>query len=394
MVRRAAAPDRAATIASLLLALTLAGDVLLYVILPARASEFGLSLVLVGVLLSANRLVRLVGHGAVMLAARRVGMRKIAIAATSAAAHTTSSYAWASSFAVLLGARILWGLAFAALSMTTAVFVMSRGASAARSFGAARSIEQFGAGMSLVIGAWLATVMGARTVFFVFAALALVAIPLAASLPHARPGVGGPSTTRRDWLPTAVDGFSFAIGLVVDGALVMLLAIEASHRGNHGPTVLLEVALVLALRRFAEAALAPVAGLVAARWGAARVLGAGGLLVVLGLLVSASGPRFLGASLVALARASVAVAAPAHVVRARSPGDLLALVRLRTFTDAGAALGPLLVGCWPVVAQRPGSALVVGAAFVGATMVALILPRPARRPHSNMPDLERENSGF
>ncbi len=57
--------DRHSRFAALALGMALPTDVLLYLLLPMYASDFGLNLAEVGVLLAANRLVRIVGYGAV-----------------------------------------------------------------------------------------------------------------------------------------------------------------------------------------------------------------------------------------------------------------------------------------------------------------------------------------
>jgi hypothetical protein len=53
--------DKAARHAAIALAVTLPSDTCLYLLLPMFASDFGVSLFEVGVLLAANRLIRIVG---------------------------------------------------------------------------------------------------------------------------------------------------------------------------------------------------------------------------------------------------------------------------------------------------------------------------------------------
>lgn len=54
--------DRASRQAAIVLALCLPSDVLLYLILPMNAEAFGINLTEAGVLLAANRLVRIFGY--------------------------------------------------------------------------------------------------------------------------------------------------------------------------------------------------------------------------------------------------------------------------------------------------------------------------------------------
>ena len=57
------------------------GDVLLYVVLPVNAETFGVNIFWVGVLLAANRLVRIACYGPVASIMQRYGPRNIAIIA-------------------------------------------------------------------------------------------------------------------------------------------------------------------------------------------------------------------------------------------------------------------------------------------------------------------------
>ena len=63
MSRGATASDDAVVIrAAVVLGLVWLGDALIYVVLPLHADAFGIGLGLVGVVLSLNRIVRIVGH--------------------------------------------------------------------------------------------------------------------------------------------------------------------------------------------------------------------------------------------------------------------------------------------------------------------------------------------
>ena len=57
----------------LVIAVGMIGDTLLYVVLPIHHAEFGLSLAMVGVLLSLNRWVRLVANSGAAALGERIG---------------------------------------------------------------------------------------------------------------------------------------------------------------------------------------------------------------------------------------------------------------------------------------------------------------------------------
>jgi len=75
---------------SSILSLALVGDALIYAVLPVHAEIFGIGLIWVGVLLSANRFVRVFAYGWVAVFAQRFGIRRICIAALLAAIVSTA----------------------------------------------------------------------------------------------------------------------------------------------------------------------------------------------------------------------------------------------------------------------------------------------------------------
>ena len=64
---------------SSVMSLALLGDALLYAVLPAYAADFGLTLPWVGVMLSANRFVRVFAYGVLARLTQRVGVRRMCI---------------------------------------------------------------------------------------------------------------------------------------------------------------------------------------------------------------------------------------------------------------------------------------------------------------------------
>ena len=69
-------------------------------------------------LLSANRLVRIFAYGAIAEVSRRIGARRLTIAAAIGATASTAAYGVCTGEEPLLVARIVWGLSFGALNLT------------------------------------------------------------------------------------------------------------------------------------------------------------------------------------------------------------------------------------------------------------------------------------
>src|ERR1051326_9314182 len=74
----------------LVLAIALIGDALIYVVLPLYHQEFGVSLAMVGVLLSLNRWIRLLANSAVAHLGERIGPHALMIAAAAGSIVSTT----------------------------------------------------------------------------------------------------------------------------------------------------------------------------------------------------------------------------------------------------------------------------------------------------------------
>ena len=148
--------DRAARHSAIALALTLPSDTCLYLLLPMFASQFGVSLFEVGVLLAANRLIRIVGYGYIARFYARRGDRPTDTLAVIAAALASLGYATLSGVWLLLPFRLLWGLAFAALNISTLSMATSDARGAAKRNGRSRAIIAAGPTLALPAAALLA----------------------------------------------------------------------------------------------------------------------------------------------------------------------------------------------------------------------------------------------
>jgi MFS family permease len=113
--------DRATFNAAMTLCLALPGDTVLYLLLPIHAAAFGVTLPEVGLLLAANRLVRIVGYNWVAGFYARRGPKAACILAGTGAVLAATVYASASGLWLLLVARLIWGLSFAANSACQAL---------------------------------------------------------------------------------------------------------------------------------------------------------------------------------------------------------------------------------------------------------------------------------
>lgn len=358
------------------LSLASLGDVLLYVVLPVSAAAFGVGLAWVGVLLAANRLTRIVLYGGVAAFGEAVGSRTLAIVAAAAAAASTLILWAGDGGPVLLGARILWGLAFAGLSLAALAYAVADRKRAGSKVGVSRAIHQMGPAFSLSVGAWLAGILGPRDVFLVLGLISLTAIPLAFALPRDEVRANREKT---QWLPkpNLFDLFFFVVGFAVDGVFAMTVALMLAKTATP-ETAMLAAGLILAFRRFGEILLAPVGGYLGDRFGTSTVLFLSTILLAMGFAILAGGWTYAGSALVIGARAAIAALGPAMVAqRAGGEGTLHRLAVMQTWRDFGAAVGPLITG---VLLEIVELGLINGflVALVAASLLTQRAPSPTR----------------
>jgi predicted MFS family arabinose efflux permease len=325
------------------LSLALLGDSLLYVVLPLHAAAFGVTFAWVGVLLSANRLVRIFAYGFIADLGRRVGLRALTIAAAVGATISTAAYGLCTGEAALLAARIAWGLSFGALNLTTLAYAVREANRAGQRVGITRSISALGPVLSLSAGAWLVSHAGPQGIFVVLAGITALSIPLAWML--SEPSESGGAAGARGLLPwpSSLDLWAFAVGFAVDGIFVMTLSVLLSGIVSLESAVLTG-GLLLATRRAVEVIVGPVGGVMGDRWGAGRLVLLFGVALATGLSSIAAGWVYLGATIVVLAHGVLTTLGPVLVAE-RNPGHHLARLSVFvTWRDFGAAVGPLAVG--------------------------------------------------
>jgi hypothetical protein len=337
-----AATDRASRNASVTLGLTLPTDTVLYLLLPLYPEVFGVTLAEAGLLLAANRIIRIVGYGWVAGAYERNGPRTSCIAAVIGTTLSSLGYALAPGGLVwLLLARLAWGLSFAAMNIAVQALPTAERHGMARRTGRSRAIIAVGPMAGLLVGAAMATVVGPRDVFLVLAAVALLALPVALRLPSGRgQRVRGPT---RFGLPSRLDVWSFVQGAALDGLFILGLAVLA--REMIPAHAALAAGAAMALRYAAEIALGPPGGALAERYGALRLLVLLSCGSAVGLAAVGLGALWSGAIAIVLLRGLIQPL-PAPVAAAANPGParVRALARMATWRDLGAGLGPLVAG--------------------------------------------------
>src|SRR3954453_6586922 len=177
-------------LAAVCLGLVWPGDALIYVVLPLYAAEFGVETAAVAILLSVNRVIRIVGYGWVSPLARRFGANTLTAAACAAGALSTLGYGVLDGFLLLFIARLMWGGAYGVINLTNTAYAYGDGQRAGTRVGLNRAVSTLGPVLSLALGGWIVTRIGPQGVFVVYGLVGLLAVPLALSLPRLRHTVG------------------------------------------------------------------------------------------------------------------------------------------------------------------------------------------------------------
>ncbi len=368
-------------------ALSLLGDQMIYAVLPVVHEAAGIPVTAVGLLLSANRLVRLVTNSLAGYVIERCGRRWPFILSLLLGAATTIAYGVIQGLWAFLVARLLWGTAWSFIrieGLSTALDVAgpeTRG----RYMGIFQAISRLGGALAMLAGGFLTDAIGFRLTFIIFGLLTCVAALLAYVEMQRRPPDGSaklampPPTEPSESLSTeatspprvssaqvsrpsrrqvAVACFgTFSTLLVIGGTFSATLGYMLQTRFdstlNLG-TITIGIAsltgFLLGSRGVFELGLAPLTGYFGDRWGRHRLI-----MVAMPIGALLVGSMALQPSLLAVALITPAIfiaGVTLNVAFNAVAGDLappdkrsLFLSRFVTFQDLGAAIGPL-IGYW------------------------------------------------
>ena len=342
------------------------GDGVIYIVLPLYAATFNLDALLVGVLLSCNRVVRILGYGWVAPLARRYGANMLTAAACVAAALTTASYGLFASFVALLIARCIWGGAWGILNLTMTAYAYGDGRGAGKRIGVARATSIAGPMLALVAVGPLCVSFGPQQMFVIYGVLSLLAIPIAFLLPpmKAEPKADAPAEKR--WAPTPLNILFFGLAFAADGVLGTTISVLLS---KFMPTsqAIIGAGLIMAFRHVVGISLAFISGPITDRLGAHRLLIPATLCVIAGLVTVAAGYIYAGAVIIICSRGILSTVGPVLAAE-KSPDRIAALASYSTWNDVGLAGGAFLgtVGV-AALGSTPTYALMATALLLAAT---------------------------
>ena len=323
----------------LVIAVAMIGDTLLYVVLPLYHQDFGISLAMVGVLLSLNRWIRLLANSGVAAIGERVGPHALMVMAAIGSVVSTTLYGLVENEAVQIAARMLWGISYAALNLSTLAYAVSDRANAGKRVGASRAAIGLVQALSLVGGAWIALQVGPHSVFLIFGGLTLISLVAALLLPRLPREIADRKPFRLP-VPHRLEIWGFTLGFTGDGVFLLTLSFLMKDSITWVAPVL-ATAILLALRWLVEITTGPLGGWIGDRFGAQRISIVNGVLLVTGFVLIALDHELLGALVVVMTRGMFNTLIPVLVLERGKSSVLSSQASYSTWRDFGAALGPL-----------------------------------------------------
>ena len=349
-------------------AVSLLGDATLYTVLPHPdiSAQLGITLSMVGLLLGANRAIRLLLNGPVGILYDRLPRRGLLVAALTFGAFASIFYALGSGFWPLLMGRISWGLAWSLLWVggNSVVLDVSTEDNRGKNSGIYQMWFFIGVASSSFIGALLTDMFGFRTgqwISVVVIAIAALAwfIFLPETRGHNEVGQAIPKSTdnlasdKLPWKALVMAAFAVFIarflawGVLAATAILWLSGIFES--GARIGSIFIPIAtftgLYTGLSNLVSVLSTPLAGSISDRYGRrwpviglAMILGGLGLWLMSGNIQTLA---LLGAFLVPIAGSTTETLIPA-IAGDRVPKNKRsrALGLINTAGDLGATLGP------------------------------------------------------
>ncbi|AHM62758.1 major facilitator superfamily protein [Flammeovirgaceae bacterium 311] len=317
------------------------GDALLYPLLPVFGEDVGLSALWVGILLSINKYIRIFANSLLAYWTALTGYKRMLLAASVLATVTTLSYGVGMGLWLWLISRLLWGISFAALRITSlgyATEVKQQGFA----LGISRAIQEAGPLLALGFGPVLIRHAGISQTFMVLALFTAVGILLSLKLPASKLPAKQ-TLTPRPAKPGRLDIWVFISSFAVEGVLIVTLGLLLKPYLDSPEKVLGVTALYLSIRRLGTLLLTPLAGLLADYWNLNKLFLLSSAGISGGLLLLATRQTEAGIILTFIAGSINSAFVPGVALqKAAGKHKLAVLSALSTSRDAGSASGMLL----------------------------------------------------
>lgn len=337
------------------------GDATLYTVLPTHTAEAGITLAAVGIILSANRFIRLFLNGPTGILYDRSRRRRLFLPALFIGALSTAIYAAWDGFWPLMAGRLIWGLAWSLIWVGGATIILdvTTDGDRGRWTGLYQTWFFLGAAIGAFAGGFLTDRIGYSAALWIGAGVttlggvvALIYLPETRSSKSMNLSYPNNETAQK-WRPNgelvsvvSLQGINRFVTAGVLAATIALLVQEQLSMNNLVLGVATVTGILIGLRTILSMFAAPLAGSLSDksgnRWGvtmAGLIFGSIGM-----LLLIRPDPVFI---LVGIGFSAIAGGSIQALVTTRT-GDLVdqeqrgkAIGLLHTSGDLGSALGPI-----------------------------------------------------
>ena len=372
-------PSRPVVLVGVATAFSLLGDQTLYAVLPSHYTALGLLPYQVGLILSLNRWIRLLTNHLAERLCRRYSLTALLCFSLLLGSLLTVVYGTVSLFAVLLAARVLWGLCWSFIRQVGLMTVAESASShtIGQMMGYYNGISRTGSMAGNFVGALGHDLFGYRRTLLAFGALSFVTVPLGLL---ARWGVQSrrralPAVASAGWQSPGLLVSGFVVGCVGAGLVMSTLGLVLKQSLGDSFTlwgltigVATLTGSLLTGRWITDALGAPALGAlsdrVGRRWGAMVFFGVGALALLWGSRAEGIHPLVLSVLLFFVCGTGAAVVTISEA-STRGPRAVASYV---TAADLGSAAGPVIG--WMTQQASLSSDLIFA---VGAGMYALAM---------------------
>lgn len=326
---------------SLMMAIAGMGDALLYAWLPAEGFNLGLSVFMVGLLLSINKFIRLFANRWIAFIAEKTDIKFLLMAGVLLAGTTTFIYALNPLVWVWILSRIIWGISYSALRFSAIQYAGKSGRTGSV-LGISRSIRETGPVLIYWTGPLLISTFSPAFTFSIIGIATMALLPLFYLLPDlkSRSQIIRPM---RFELPGTTELWVFVSSFAVEGLLVVGISGIIHLESSDTEHLLQTSALYISSRRFLNIIISPLSGWMTERWKFIRVFNLSCLFIISGLLLIVFSYPGSGIFMAFLGSAMNTTLVPYIALKLTAPEKKFdAYTKISTSGDIGSALGALL----------------------------------------------------
>ncbi|MDP2744851.1 MAG: MFS transporter [Dehalococcoidia bacterium] len=352
-------------------ALATLGFGLISPVLPLYARSFGVSIFMIGLLVTSVGVVRVLLDVPMGRISDRFGRKPLVVLGSALMALGSFGGAMSGNFWMFMAFRVMWGVgsSFCTMSLQTMLTDVSTTGNRGRVMSAYQAAFQVGHSMGPAIGGLIAYYYGLRGPFFAYSTVALFAMIWASlRLRETRKPAAATATGHREAAGTAAheprkSSFALYRQLLLDTSFMLVALLTFTHAMSRTGTnqIVLpilaseqvgintgQLGLALTLTGLVHLFTTFVGGWISDRFGRKRALVPGYLIMAMSIVVFALSRNYwvflIGSFAMGLGR-GISGPTVAYAADLAQPGQFGATLGLfHTFNDLGMVIGPLIIG--------------------------------------------------